>query len=297
MKKTAFWALPLVATLALTGCSGLLGSKESPAPSPSASSEATAPQASESLAPATASASATATVDDAESEQNTGFDSNDEFDSGAFNGNVTHDKQLSADDLFLVAKAIESDYEEGGVSITQDAELKTAAEQLADLVGGMDVEPAVCHSKATSSTNGMLNKMNMVTVALPADGNSDLTNISIVSYEEASYLDDVLSMGKMALTDCTSYSMKMDGHEVEVETTAGQASTNAANTLTTIAESTVVKSADGTTDGKQTRTIVVSGYDGVNNVSVNITNPTDDEAAVTTAEEYIDLSLLHMAGA
>lgn len=293
MKKIAIWALPLAATLALTGCSGLLGSDstESPTPSPAATAEAapTTPEASNTTSVATETTSDSGFSSDYESPSDSGTadTGSDDFASA---------DQISPSELVDVAKAIESYYEKGGVTIAKDAELRAASEQLASMMGEMDVTPAVCNSVATSSTNGMLDKMNMVSLTLPGDANSDLTTISIASYEEASKLDEVLSMAKAAVMDCSNYSMSMAGREVEVRNTAAQANTNAADTLITMGEATVMKSADGTSEGKETRTLIVSGYDGVNNVAVTITNPTDDAAAVARAEEYVDLALLHIAG-
>ncbi|MDO5745045.1 MAG: hypothetical protein Q4P23_11315, partial [Micrococcaceae bacterium] len=53
----------------------------------------------------------------------------------------------------------------------------------------------------------------------------------------------------------------------------------------------VLDTPDGNDVGKSTKTVKVSGYDGVNTVAVDIVDPRDPDAAVDKAEEYINVAL------
>jgi hypothetical protein len=297
MKKSAIWALPLAATLALTGCSGLLGSdsKESVQPSPSSSPEASA----SATAPAQASPSPTpqssaTTQDAAETSSDSGFGSASESSRDSAFGSdkgSTHSAsadQLGAGDLLEVAQALESYYEKGGVQIIENDELKSAAEQSEDLIASMDVSPAECGVYATSGAMDMISHMNMVSVSIPAGSNDAGMAVSVGSFDDASDVDKAVSMGKSSAKDCSEFTMTMGGQDITAAVETGQANTNAEDTIATMTEVGLA--------GQKTQTLTVNGYDGVNTIGVTIISPKDVDVAVAQAEEYLDLALLHMAG-
>ena len=180
MKKTVFWALPLAASLTLTGCSGLLG----PDPEPSASAS-----------------SSTQTLEPTE----TGFDSQDD---GTDDGSGFGDSSLAGGDSGFGDDSLQdgvsdSGPDEGGLpprmssllpvnwsrsprqwkAITggADAEVvgtltsKNDATTLENAVAGVMVTPTDCTRYPTASAHGLLDHTNMVAVKLPADSNSGNT--------------------------------------------------------------------------------------------------------------------------
>jgi hypothetical protein len=297
MKKSAIWALALVATLALTGCSGLLGSdsQESVQPSPSFSTEASvSATASAQTSPSPTPESSATSQAAAETTSDSGFGSASESSSdSAFDSDMgsTHSAsadQLSADDLLEVAQALESYYEQGGVQIIENADLKSAAEQSEELIASMDVSPAKCGVYATSGTMDMISHMNMVSVSVPSGSNDAGMAVSIGSFDDASDVDKAVSMGKSSARDCNEFTMTMGGQDITAAVETGQANTNAQDTIATVTEVGLA--------GQKTQTLTVNGYDGVNTIGVTIISPKDVDVAVAQAEEYLDLALLHMAG-
>lgn len=290
MKRTAFWALPLAASLALTGCSGLSGPTPSPTvqDDPLAASTESASASFDAPAP-TENASDAGFGDSLSDDEGNGF--------GTDEGSASTGAQLSADELFQVAQAVENYHEGGGVEIVGDASLKTSANKLAGLVAEIEVDPAACSGYATSSSNGMLSHMNMVEVNLPADSNAEGNRVSIGSFDDPGSLEAVLAIDKVEPVDCAAYSLILNGREVDAQVDEGQANSDAATTLAIMGVGTVTATADGKDVGKVTKTLTVTGYDGVNKVAVDITNPQDVDAAVGKAEEYINLALLHISAA
>ena len=296
MKKIAIWTLPLAATLALTGCSGLLGSDsaESPTPSPSATvaasasaTEAQQPSASPTPEAAATTPAATETTSDA------GFSSSSESssDSATADAGSNHsasEDQLTAQELLEVAQSVESYYEKGGVQIIENAELKSAAAQSKELIDSMKVSPAKCGVYASSGSMDLMNHMNMVSVNIPASSNDAGMMVSIGSFDDASDVDTAVSVAESSSKECSEFTMTMSGQEITAAVETGKASTKAETTIATMTEVNMA--------GQKTKTMTVQGYDGVNNIGVIIVSPKDADVAVAQAEEYLDLALLHMAG-
>ena len=109
-------------------------------------------------------------------------------------------------------------------------------------------------------------------------------------------MDEVLAIDKLEPVNCATYALKLKGREVDAQVDEGQANTDAATTLAITGAGTVKATADGKDVGKVTKTVTVTGYDGVNKVAVDVKNPRDADAAVKKAEEYINLVLLHIEG-
>lgn len=296
MKKIAIWTLPLAATLALTGCSGLLGSDsaESPTPSPSATVEASASATAAQQPSASPTPEASATTPAAtETTSDSGFSSTSESSSAsatadAGSNHSASEDQLTAQELLEVAQSLESYYEKGGVKIIKNAELKASADQSKELIASMKVSPAECGVYASSGSMDLMSHMNMVSVSIPRSSNDAGMVVSIGSFDDASDIASAESMAESSSKDCSEFTMTMGGQEITAAVETGKANTKAEKTIATMAEINMA--------GQKTRTLSVSGYDGVNNIGVAIVSPKDADVAVAQAEEYLDLALLHMAG-
>lgn len=287
MKRTAFWALPLAATLALTGCSGLFGTESSPSPTEaSVEQSAPAPTPTESES---ASAQAPAPTE-SEADGESGFgDSSDGADGqAAFEAKATPAKQLTAAQLYSVGQALEATDPRPGTQILKDAELKDGASQLEGMMGDMEVSPEKCAVFNTGSVSEQLSHANQVAVAVPGDASAQTTTIAISSFDDSALVGDLLAKTKAASADCSEYTVKMQGQNVEASLKDGKATTDATETLANLS---TVKVA-----GQTVKTVIVTAYDGNNVVAVTVTGPTDADISVIQAQDTIDEALLHMSG-
>ncbi|WP_411733032.1 hypothetical protein [Paeniglutamicibacter sp.] len=273
MKKIALWALPIAATLAVAGCSGASAPDEATQPSPTmavdASSSSSAPPTDPgSTGPSAPSASGS--VEAASQEEN-----------------ATSDKQLTANDLFAVAEAVESRSGTGGTRILKDADLRASFQTVEEIVAGMKVSPAECGSFAMAGMSETLERVNMAIVVLPAESNDLTTSVTMASYDTADVLDQLQAQAKENTGDCSKFTLTMQGLEVSAVVKKVKASTTAKTTTATVTDVEVM--------GQSVTTLTVAGYDGRSNVTVSISQPKDVDTAVKKAEKYIDLALKQMA--
>lgn len=268
--KKALWALPLAATLALAGCSGTSPNDENTQPSPATAADSPAGAGGPASEPGSTEQSSPGTESDAASPD----------------PNAASGKQLSADELVQVAEAVEDEYGKEGAQILPDADLKASAPMIGEMLQGMKVDPAECGVFAMAGMSEMLDRVNLVTVVLPADANDATTSVNIGSYDSADVIEQMLAQAARNSADCSEFSLTMQGQEASAVVETGEASTSAATTLATITDVDFM--------GQKVTTLTVAGYDGQNTVSVNVSQPKDLDAAVQEAEKYIDLALLHM---
>lgn len=272
MKKTALWALPIAATLAITGCSAAATPDAASEPSQAATAAAT-PSVSASPTEAGSSAPGTGTTPE---------------DAAPDGGTATSGKQLTANQLVTVAEAVQEEYGKAGTKIIKNSDLQASAQTIEEVVAGMKVSPAKCGAFAVAGLSDMLERVTMAAVVLPADANDVTTSVSIASYQTAGVLDQVQAKAKESKGDCGKFTLKMQGVEAAAQVKEVKAKTTAKTTLATETE---VKAM-----GQSVTTLTVAGYDGRSNVSVSISQPKDLDKAVAKAEKYIDLALRHMAG-
>lgn len=275
MKKIALWVLPIAATLAVAGCSGASTPDEATQPSPTttdASPSSSAPPTDPgSTGPSAPSPSGSTEPAAASQEEN-----------------ATSDKQLTANDLFAVAEAVESRYGMGGTRILKDADLRASFQTVEEIVAGMKVSPAECGSFAMAGMSETLERVNMAIVVLPAESNDLTTSVTMASYDTAHVLDQLQAQAKENTGDCSKFTLTMQGLEVSAVVKKVKASTTAKTTNATVTDVKVM--------GQSVTTLTVAGYDGRSNVTVSISQPKDVDTAVKKAEKYIDLALLHMGG-
>lgn len=291
MNKKAFWVLPLAASLALTGCSGLLGSDPSQSPSEASQPPAADTPAAESPAAETPAAETSAAAPSAEAESATpgdAFPSAEAESQAPFNGTTTPARQLTANQLYSVAEAMKADDPRQGTQIIKDAELKASSQQTEDLLEGMKVSPAECGVFAGGGLQEAFSQMNLASVIVPGDASAQGTTISLGSYEDSSIVGSQLAKAQAATVDCSDFTFTMDGQSASAKVQAETATTDA---TTTVANLSTVK-----LGGKSIETLSVIGYDGFNTVGVTVVGPTDPEISVIQAQDIIDLALLQMAG-
>lgn len=281
MKRTAFWALPLAATLALTGCSSLFGSEPSPSPTQQGaeqSAPAPAPSESESM-----SAQAPAPT---ESDSDSGFGDQDDA-QASFEGKATSAKQLTAQQLYAVGQALEADDPRPGTQVLKDAELKDGASQLEGLMSDMEVTPEKCAVFNTGSVSDQISRANQVAVVVPGDASAQATTIAISSFDDSALVGDLLEKTKAATAECSEYTVNMQGQDVEASLETGQSTTSATETLANLS---TVKVA-----GQTVKTVIVTAYDGHNVVAVSVTGPSDADVSLLQAQTTIDIALEQMS--
>lgn len=291
MNKKAFWVLPLAASLALTGCSGLLGSDPSQSPSETSQPPAADTPAAESPAAETPAAETSAAAPSAEAESATpgdAFPSAEAESQAPFNGTTTPARQLTANQLYSVAEAMKADDPRKGTQIIKDAELKASSQQTEDLLAGMKVSPAECGVFAGGGLQEAFSQMNLASVIVPGDASAQGTTISLGSYEDSSIVGSQFAKAQAATVDCSDFTFTMDGQSASAKVQAETATTDA---TTTVANLSTVK-----LGGKSIETLSVIGYDGFNTVGVTVVGPTDPEISVIQTQDIIDLALLQMAG-
>jgi hypothetical protein len=277
MKKIAIWALPLAATFALTGCSGLLGSdnKESVQPRQAATPETSASESTE--APPLSD-----TTPAAETTTDSGFST----DAGP-NHSASAD-QLSADELTEVAGAIESYNGQSAIKIVGDVESKALAAQSEKQLASSEVIPAVCAVYSAAAGSDMISHLNIITATFAGDSNDAGVSVSLGSYDDPADVQTMIGKAKTSSENCSSFTMTVLSQTVTATVEELPATTNAATTIGTVAD---LKSGE-----QYAKNLIVSGYDGVNTVSVSISEPKDLDTARAKAEEYVDQGLLHIAG-
>ena len=272
MKKTALWALPIAATLAITGCAGETTPDAANQPSQSTTADASP---SSSAPPSDPGSAATSPGPSTEA---TSAPPKEKPASGG---------QLTANQLVKVAKAVEKESGKAGAKIIKNADLQASAAMIEDVVAGMKVSPAECGAFAMAGMSEMLERVTMVAVVLPADANDLTTSVSIASYDSAGVLEQLLEKSKENKKDCSKFTLTMQGQEASAVVKEAKADTSAKTTMATVTDVKVM--------GQSITTLTVAGYDGQNNVSVSISQPKDLDTAVHKAEKYIDLALKQMA--
>ena len=277
MSKTAFWALPLAATFVLTGCSGLRGSpdKESVKPSPASTPEATTSE----------SAEAPPLSDTTQAAQTT-TDSGFAMDAGP--NHSTSADQLSAEELTEVAGAIESYNGQSAITIVGDVENKALAAQSEKQLASSEVVPAVCAMYSAAAGSDMISHLNIITATFAGDSNDAGMSVSLGSYDDPADVQTMIGKAKTSSENCSSFTMTVLSQAVTATAKDLPATTNAAITIGTVAD---LKSGE-----QYAKNLIVSGYDGVNTVSVSISEPKDLDTARAKAEEYVDQGLLHITG-
>ncbi|WP_139194903.1 hypothetical protein [Arthrobacter sp. UCD-GKA] len=281
MKKTTWWALPIAATLAVTGCGGGAAPEEAAQPSQTAGAEALPSSPAPSNEPgATDQAFAAPTAPSSSASAETT--------QGSRESKATAGRQLTAKELGKVAKAISTAGGQDGTKILQDAELRASMPTIEEILAGMKVEPAECGSFAVAGASGMMDRVTMAAVVFPADADDLSTSVNLGSYDSADVIEQALAQAEQGSTKCSEFTLSVQGQEVSAVVEPAKADTSATTTLATVANVELM--------GQNMQTLTVTGYKGHSNVSVNISNPTDLGKAVKEAEKYIDLALLHMEG-
>ncbi|MDQ0094824.1 hypothetical protein [Paeniglutamicibacter psychrophenolicus] len=281
MKKTTWWALPIAATLAVTGCGGGAAPEEAAKPGQTAGAEAlpsspapsNEPGATDqpSVSPATPSSSASA-----------------ETTQGSQDSKATAGRQFTAKELGNVAKAIRQAGGPDGTKVLEDAELRASMPTIEQILAGMKVKPAECGSFAVAGASEMMDRVTMAAVVFPPDADDLSTSVNLGSYDSADVIDQALAQADQGSTRCSEFTLSMQGQEVSAVVEPAKADTSATTTLATVTNVEMM--------GQNMQTLTVTGYKGHSNVSVNISNPTNLSKAVKEAEKYIDLALLQMEG-
>ncbi len=283
MKKTTWWALPIAATLAITGCGGGAAPEEAAQPGQTAGAEALPSSPAPSKEPgATDQASAEPAAPSGS------VSASAETTQGSQDSKETAGRQLTAKELGKVAKAIRTADGQDGTKILEDAELRASMPTIEEILASMKVKPAECGSFAVAGASEMMDRVTMAAVVFPADADDLSTSVNLGSYDSADVIEQALAQAGQGSTKCSEFTLSMQGQEVSAVVEPAKADTSATTTLATVT--------NVETMGQNVQTLTVTGYKGHSNVSVNISNPTNLGKAVKEAEKYIDLALLHMEG-
>ena len=200
MKKTALWAVPLAAALALTGCA-----------SPQDPAAMTSP-AVEQSPPATQTSAAT-----------------DAAAAPAAEGN-----QLTADQVYAVVSALKDAEAAPGAQILKDAELKSGAAQIEQFVAEMNVKPEACGAFAASGMAETLDAVNMASLVMPANASAASTSVSIASYGSPADVQAMADKQKKSFEECATFSLEIQGREASATLKDTKAATDAATTLASL---------------------------------------------------------------
>ena len=183
-------------------------------------------------------------------------------------------EQYSADDLEAALTAVRADRGLTGL-VVNDASLRPQLQVAADAIQGMAITPEVCADLVTSD---LAEKVDSATVAVMQLSQTD--TVTILSYEDASFIEDQLENNARQMEDCTEFQMEVGG---QVSSAVGEqidASTDA--------ESTEAYKSVVTTGTQVVESYQVTGFSGTTNISVSMTNPADGPGAVAAAEELIN---------
>ncbi|MFF5794047.1 hypothetical protein ACFY5D_18550 [Paeniglutamicibacter sp. NPDC012692] len=261
MKKTALWAVPLAAALALTACSA----PKEPTPQSQPAVEQSP------------SATQTPAATDAAAEPS----------SSAAGTPEAIGKQLTADQVYAVVSELKDDEATAGAQLLKDAELKAGASQIEQFVAGMKVKPEVCGAFAAGGMAEALESVNMASLVVPATASAASTSVSIASYASEAEVRALAAKQKKSFEECATFSLEIQGREASATLKDTKATTDAATTLASLG---TVK-----LDGQTMKTLSVYGMDGNNTVAVTLTAPKDVDAAVKKAEKTINAALKRIA--
>ncbi|WP_146755185.1 hypothetical protein [Arthrobacter sp. AQ5-05] len=284
MKKTHWWALPIAATLAVSGCGGAAAPEVAAQPSQTSGDEATPSTPAPSAEPGAADQAAAeppAPSSSAEAETT-------QSPKGSRESKATPGRQLTVKELGKVAEAIRKAGGQDGTKILDDAELRASAPMIEDILSGMQVDPAECGSFALAGVSEMMDRVNMAAVVFPADANDLSTSVNLGSYDSADVIEQALAQSDESSTKCSEFTLSMQGQEVSAVVEPAKANTSATTTLATVTNVEMM--------GQNMQTLTVTGYKGQSNVTVNISNAKNLSKAVKESENYIDLALLQMEG-
>lgn len=183
-------------------------------------------------------------------------------------------KQYSADDLEAALTAVRAERGMTGLVVNDSSlrpQLKVATNALQNVV----ISPEVCGDLVTSNLAEKVDSANVAVMQL-----SETDAVTILSYEDASFIEDQVENNAKQVEECTEFQMEVGGQVSSATAKQVDASTDAE---TTEAYSSVVTTGAEVLEGYQ-----ISGFSGTTNISVSMTNPEDADGAVAGAEEIIN---------
>ncbi|WAP51043.1 hypothetical protein OL239_14150 [Arthrobacter sp. ATA002] len=188
-------------------------------------------------------------------------------------------EQYTADELEAALTAVKTSEGLTG-EVENDAMLRPQLEETT--LSGVVTTPEQCNILVSSFFDEKIAGGNLATVGLDS---SD--TLMLISYEDASVLEEQAGSSEQLIKDCVDFEMALDGAVITGAVEGLEASTDAPSTQ---AYRTVITRADG----GEASTIQVSGLSGTLNLSVTLFDPADPDAAVAKAEETINAALTEL---
>ena len=189
-------------------------------------------------------------------------------------------EQYSAGDLEAALTAVKTEQGLSG-QVVNDATLRPQLEAAAEAIAQIVITPEECGDLATSNLAEKVDSANVAVMQL-----SETDALTILSYEDVSFIEDQLESNASQAEKCTEFQMEAGG---EVSTASAKPIDASTDAETTEAYTSVV-----TTAGQTVESYQVSGFSGTLNISVSITNPSDPEGAIAAAEELINAVLAEL---
>lgn len=189
-------------------------------------------------------------------------------------------EQYTADELEAALTAVKEDQGLTG-QIANDATVRPELEGVEDTFDNIVITPEECSALATANLS---EKITSSTVAIMQLSETD--SLTVISYEDASLIDDQVKNNDQQMIDCTEFTME----------TAGQVLTASAEEVdsSTDAETTQAYSVAINVAGQETTTLQVSGFSGTTNITVSMSDPADAAGAQGAAEELINSVLAEL---
>ncbi|MET4060036.1 hypothetical protein ABIB35_001581 [Arthrobacter sp. UYP6] len=185
-------------------------------------------------------------------------------------------EQYTADELEAALTAVKASQSLTG-EVENDATLRPQLEEFS--LADIKTTPEQCNTLVSSVLDETIADGNLATVGL-----DDSDALMLISYDDASVLEEQADSGEQLIKDCTDFEMELDGKVITASVESLEASTEAPSTQ---AYRTVINRAGN----EEASIIAVSGLSGTLNLSVTLFDPVDADAAVSTAEEIINAAL------
>lgn len=185
--------------------------------------------------------------------------------------------QYTADELEAALQAVKADEGLSG-QIANDATVRPELKAATAALEQITITPVECHDLALNNFSEKMDSANFAIMQLSATD-----TVTIMSYEDASFVDTQVKTNEQQMEDCAEFQMEAAGQVSTASAKKIDASTDAVTTQASV----VV----GTTAGQETEALQINGFSGTIHISVALNGPSDQEGALAAAEELINAIL------
>ncbi|WP_341393794.1 hypothetical protein [Arthrobacter sp. G119Y2] len=189
-------------------------------------------------------------------------------------------EQYTADELEAALTAVKADQGLTG-QIANDATVRPELEGVETTFDNIVITPEECSALATANLSEKIERSTLAIMQL-----SETDSLTVISYEDASLIDEQVKNNDQQMVDCTEFTMETAGQVLTASAEEVDSSTDA---VTTQAYSVAVNA-----EGQETTTLQISGFSGTTNITVSMSDPADAAGAQGAAEELIDAVLAEL---